>query len=322
MKNPKKAPIEEFKDAYDKIDKKAFLDDVLKRAPLLAPVINQIKKTDARKSGKKDFMVKDLLSGNDKAATDLIDRNLYGAMKIAYNYATEHNLPLEDVYSSAVIGIAEGIESYKGDPHDGGRRKFATNIGANVTQYINTGIHSSVRHYIMQKIVLKELSGLSKHGVHNVYNIYKIINKYDGNVRGAMDELKQYFKDKNIVCARGYLTPETLDILDMFANESYVDASDAESEIGMPDMASEKDSLIFQIKKSLDILTEKERDILKMFYGLWEDNLGYEYTLDEIAIKFDLTRERTRQIKDKAIRRLKQTGDTMHLKVFLGANTR
>ena len=76
-----------------------------------------------------------------------------------------------------------------------------------------------------------------------------------------------------------------------------------------------RESLAREIERSLAALTEKERDVLNLFYGI---GYGHGYTLDEIAIKFDLTRERVRQIKEKAIRRLKTSSRSKHLKAFLG----
>lgn len=76
-----------------------------------------------------------------------------------------------------------------------------------------------------------------------------------------------------------------------------------------------KESLSREIERSLSTLTEKERDVINLFYGIGGN---HGYTLDEIAAKFDLTRERVRQIKEKAIRRLKNSSRSKHLKNFLG----
>lgn len=76
-----------------------------------------------------------------------------------------------------------------------------------------------------------------------------------------------------------------------------------------------KESLSIEIQRALSSLSAKERDIINMFFGI-----GYKqpYTLDEIAAKFNLTRERVRQIKEKAIRRLKQSHRNKILRKYLG----
>jgi len=75
------------------------------------------------------------------------------------------------------------------------------------------------------------------------------------------------------------------------------------------------ESLQREIERSLSTLTERERDVIKLFYGI---GYNHEYTLEEIGDKFDLTRERVRQIKEKAIKRLKHSSRSRLLKAYLG----
>jgi RNA polymerase primary sigma factor len=75
------------------------------------------------------------------------------------------------------------------------------------------------------------------------------------------------------------------------------------------------DSLKIEIERAISTLTPREADILRLFYGL---NDAVPFSLDEIADKYELTRERVRQIKEKAIKRLKQTSRSKQLKAFLG----
>ena len=74
------------------------------------------------------------------------------------------------------------------------------------------------------------------------------------------------------------------------------------------------ESLQQEIERALSTLTERESEIIKMFFGI-----GYqEMTLEEIGDKFQLTRERVRQIKEKAIKRLRQNSRSKLLKSYLG----
>ena len=68
------------------------------------------------------------------------------------------------------------------------------------------------------------------------------------------------------------------------------------------------------MNRALSTLNERERDILKDFFGL----NGTELTLEEIGQKYGLTRERVRQIKEKAIRRLRNSTQNKLLKSYLG----
>ena len=74
------------------------------------------------------------------------------------------------------------------------------------------------------------------------------------------------------------------------------------------------ESLMKEIDRALSTLTERERDIIKLFFGIGIQ----EMTLEEIGERFGLTRERVRQIKEKAIRRLRHTSRSKLLKSYLG----
>jgi len=75
------------------------------------------------------------------------------------------------------------------------------------------------------------------------------------------------------------------------------------------------ESLQREIERSLSTLTERERDVIRLFFGI---GMQHGLTLEEIGAKFDLTRERVRQIKEKAIRRLRHTSRSKLLKAYLG----
>ncbi len=75
------------------------------------------------------------------------------------------------------------------------------------------------------------------------------------------------------------------------------------------------ESLKKEIDRAVSTLTGREADVIRMYFGL---NQRHPMTLEEIGEKFDLTRERVRQIKEKAIRRLKHTSRSKILKSYLG----
>jgi len=83
-----------------------------------------------------------------------------------------------------------------------------------------------------------------------------------------------------------------------------------------PDHQLLDDSLKEEIKRTLDTLTTREADVITLYFGLGTDNQSL--TLEEIGEKFDLTRERVRQIKEKALRRLKHTSRSNILVKYLG----
>lgn len=82
-----------------------------------------------------------------------------------------------------------------------------------------------------------------------------------------------------------------------------------------PDSELMNDSLRKEVQRALSTLTQREADVISLYFGL---NGEHPMTLEEIGEKFNLTRERVRQIKEKAIRRLRHTSRSKSLKPYLG----
>ena len=82
-----------------------------------------------------------------------------------------------------------------------------------------------------------------------------------------------------------------------------------------PEEAIMTDSLRLEIERSLDMLNAREADVIRLYFGLAGNQ---PHTLEEIGQKFELTRERVRQIKEKAIRRMKHAGRSRVLRAYLG----
>jgi RNA polymerase primary sigma factor len=82
-----------------------------------------------------------------------------------------------------------------------------------------------------------------------------------------------------------------------------------------PDRQLLHESLRVEIERALETLTPREADVIRLYFGLGDQ---HPMTLEEIGETFDLTRERVRQIKEKAIRRLKHTSRSKILKTYLG----
>jgi RNA polymerase primary sigma factor len=98
---------------------------------------------------------------------------------------------------------------------------------------------------------------------------------------------------------------EESNLLDVLENET------AES----PDNILLDDSLRTEVQRALQTLTKRESDVIELYYGL---NGNQPFNLEEIGEKYGLTRERVRQIKEKAIRRLRHAARSKTLKTYLG----
>lgn len=82
-----------------------------------------------------------------------------------------------------------------------------------------------------------------------------------------------------------------------------------------PDNELIKESLAKEVERALSTLTDREAEVIRLYFGLGRE---HSLTLEEIGEKFALTRERVRQIKEKAIRRLRHTSRSKYLRAYLG----
>lgn len=82
-----------------------------------------------------------------------------------------------------------------------------------------------------------------------------------------------------------------------------------------PDNMLINESLSKEVERALSTLTQREAEVIRLYFGI---GVEHSLTLEEIGEKFDLTRERVRQIKEKAIRRLRHTSRSKGLKTYLG----
>ena len=121
-------------------------------------------------------------------------------------------------------------------------------------------------------------------------------------VEKVIDSLK--VSGRHISMDAPFVEGEDNSLLDVLVND----------DAPVADQALIDESLQKEIERALSTLTERESEIIKMFYGLGMQ----EMTLEEIGDKFQLTRERVRQIKEKAIRRLRQDSRSKLLKSYLG----
>ena len=94
-------------------------------------------------------------------------------------------------------------------------------------------------------------------------------------------------------------------LLDVLENEEEPD----------PDSGLMNESLSKEVERALCTLTQREAEVIRLYFGI---GVEHSLTLEEIGEKFDLTRERVRQIKEKAIRRLRHTSRSKGLKAYLG----
>jgi RNA polymerase primary sigma factor len=131
----------------------------------------------------------------------------------------------------------------------------------------------------------------------------ELATELDMDVNEVADTLK--ISGRHVSMDAPFAQGEDNRLLDVLANDQQPS----------PDFILMIESLKMEIERALSTLTEREAEVIRLYYGL---NKEHSLTLEEIGERFNLTRERVRQIKEKAIRRLRHASRSKNLRAYLG----
>ena len=241
--------------------------------------------------------------GDDKALEKLTRANLRFVVSVAKQYQNQ-GLSLPDLINEGNLGLIKAA------------RKFDETRGFKFISYAVWWIRQS----IMQAIAEQGRSvRLPLNQVGSVNKINKVLSKFEqenerrpspeelaDELEIPVDKISDTMKvsGRHISVDAPFVEGEDNSLLDVLVND----------DSPMADRSLVNESLSKEIDRALSTLTEREKDIIQMFFGINTQ----EMTLEEIGDKFGLTRERVRQIKEKAIRRLRQNSRSKLLKSYLG----
>ena len=239
----------------------------------------------------------------DRAALDKLTRaNLRFVVSVAKQYQNQ-GLSLPDLINEGNLGLIRAAQ------------KFDETRGFKFISYAVWWIRQSILQALAEQ---SRIVRLPLNQVGSLNKITKEISKFEQenerkpsteelseNLGIPTDKIADTLKvsGRHISVDAPFVEGEDNSLLDVIANE---DSPMADSNLNQESLAKEVD-------RALQQLAEREREIIKMFFGIG----CQELTLEEIGTKFDLTRERVRQIKEKAIRRLKGQKSRL-LKSYLG----
>ena len=133
------------------------------------------------------------------------------------------------------------------------------------------------------------------------YEIADVLDVHESDIQETLQISKRHVSMEDPISS----DDDAGSLYDLLMSDEYSD----------PDKELINDSLKKEINRSLSTLTDRESEVIRSFYGL---GIKHPISLEEIGDSFGLTRERVRQIKEKAIRRLKQTSRSSLLKAYLG----
>ncbi len=240
---------------------------------------------------------------NDKEALNkLVQSNLRFVVSVARNYQNQ-GLPLTDLINEGNIGL---IRAAKRFDHT---KKY---------KFISYAVWW-IRQAILQ--ALAEQSRIVKLPLNRVGTIHKI-----GKTASRLEQsLGRTPSTDEIAHELGIEEAEVNETLNIKNSHMSLDAPfNYDDDSKLIDMISDKStqspdegvidgSLQKAVKKTLNTLSKREEEVVRLYFGIGEDT---PHTLEEIGERFNLTRERVRQIKEKAIRRLKHSSRSKRLKIF------
>jgi RNA polymerase primary sigma factor len=243
---------------------------------------------------------------NDKKALEkLVKANLRFVVSVCRNYQNQ-GLPLSDLINEGNLGLIRAAKRFDE------KKNF---------KFISYAVWW-IRQAILQ--ALAEQSRIIKLPLNRVGTIHKIgktqskleqklcrtpnIQEIAEELQIEQDEVSETIKIGNTYMSLDAPLQQGEDakLIDMLQDENQESPDD-----GIMDI-----SLHEEIDRTLDTLSEREKEVLKLYLGIGVDT---SHTLEEIGQRFNLTRERVRQIKEKALRRLKHCSRSKRLKVYKGS---
>ena len=237
------------------------------------------------------------------ALEKLTRANLRFVVSVAKQYQNQ-GLSLPDLINEGNLGLIKAAE------------KFDETRGFKFISYAVWWIRQSILQALAEQ---SRIVRLPLNQVGSLNKINRILNQFEqeNERRPSPEELAKQLdlpvdkvadtmkvSGRHISVDAPFVEGEDNSLLDILSNP---DAPSA-------DKTLVTESLQREIERALDTLTLREKEIVKMFFGLGEP----EKTLEEIGERFNLTRERVRQIKEKAIRRLRSQSKSKLLKTYLG----
>jgi RNA polymerase primary sigma factor len=249
-------------------------------------------------------LAKKIKAGDQLALEKLTKANLRFVVSVAKQYQNQ-GLSLPDLINEGNLGLIKAA------------KRFDETRGFKFISYAVWWIRQSILQALAEQ---SRLVRLPLNQVGSLNKIKKATSRLEQQFERApsvdeiaeLMELPEYKVDKAMKITTRYVSvdaplsqEEDTKFLDVFISD----------DVPRTDGDLMRESLNKEIQRSLATLTEKERDVINLYYGI---GMAHGLTLEEIGAKFDLTRERVRQIKEKAIRRLKHTSRSKLLKAYLG----
>jgi RNA polymerase primary sigma factor len=242
--------------------------------------------------------------GDDKALNKLVQANLRFVVSVAKQYQGQ-GLKLSDLINEGNLGLVKAA------------KRFDETRGFKFISYAVWWIRQAIMQALAEQSRIVRLP-LNKIGsINKIRKIYARLEQNEQRMPTHKEIAKQLDMTETSVeqALKNSGRHVSMDAPFREGEDSNLYNVIQSDESPRPDKNLIKQSLTMEIDRALETLSYKEANVIKMFYGI---NLPSAYSLSEIGEIFDLSRERVRQVKEKAIRNLKSKSRTHLLKSYLG----
>lgn len=273
--------------------------------PSLDKYLQEIGKVDLLTGDEEVELAKRIKKGDQVALHALINANLRFVVSVSKQYQNQ-GLTLPDLINEGNLGLIKAAE------------RFDETRGFKFISYAVWWIRQSILQALAEQARIVRLP-LNKIGSINKINkvFIQLEQRFERSPthEEIAKELEIAPKEvKEAMASAGQHVSMDAPIIPDDNNSNTNDAFLSQDITSLPDRSLITESLRREIDRTLSTLSQREGDIIRLYYGL---NGKHARTLEEIGEEFSLTRERVRQIKENAIRRLKNTARNRILKSYL-----
>ncbi|MDI6803801.1 MAG: RNA polymerase sigma factor RpoD/SigA [Bacteroidota bacterium] len=266
--------------------------------------LQEIGKVDLLNQEEEIELARRIKKGDQKSLEKLTKANLRFVVSVAKQYQNQ-GLSLGDLINEGNLGLIKAA------------KRFDETRGFKFISYAVWWIRQSILQALAEqsrivRLPLNRVGALNKIGkafstleqeFEREPSAIELAEELDMSLYEVADTLK--ISGRHVSMDAPFVQGEESRLLDVIQDER----------TPMPDQDLMKESLSKEVERALNTLSDREAEVIRLYFGLGRE---HSLTLEEIGEKFALTRERVRQIKEKAIRRMRHASRSKHLRSYLG----
>ncbi len=266
--------------------------------------LQEIGKVDLLNQEEEIELARKIKKGDQKSLEKLTKANLRFVVSVAKQYQNQ-GLSLGDLINEGNLGLIKAA------------KRFDETRGFKFISYAVWWIRQSILQALAEqsrivRLPLNRVGALNKIGkafstleqeFEREPSASELAEELDMSLYEVADTLK--ISGRHVSMDAPFVQGEESRLLDVIQDER----------TPMPDQDLMKESLSKEVERALNTLSDREAEVIRLYFGLGRE---HSLTLEEIGEKFALTRERVRQIKEKAIRRMRHASRSKHLRSYLG----